>query len=179
MEDESGADSKQIGKKFFVPQTKEKRKKSVASTIFSVFQFLFPLVEAGRTAPGQIIHLSMNQAWRRPFSLTIWQRRILRKRNAYVTLFFRFYFAFESRPDSRKQATFIYKKKGGALIANLSSIRDVSVVVLLFQSFTKNGALFRHSVFRVIFQPLRIFANQNKIWLKRPPRNRKYAKIAC
>ena len=161
---------------FHKPRKNEK-KKGVASTIFSVFQFLFPLVEAGRTAPGQNIHLSMNQAWRRSFSLTIWQRRILRKINAYVTLFFRFYFEF--RPDSRKQATFIYKKKGGALITNLPSIRDVFVVVLLFQSFTKNGALNRHSVFGVSFQPLRIFANRSKSWLKRPPKIRSYTKIAC
>ena len=28
---------------------------------FSVFQILFPLVEGDRTAPGHIIHLSMNQ----------------------------------------------------------------------------------------------------------------------
>ena len=84
---------------FCSPNQGTTKKRGVASTIFSVFQVLFPLVEGGRTAPGQIIHPSMNQAWRRTFSLTIWQRHIFKKKRICYP-FFSFYFVFESRPLS-------------------------------------------------------------------------------
>ena len=75
---------------FCSPNQGKTKKRGVASTIFSVFQVLFPLVEGGRTAPGQIIHLSMNQAWRRTFSLTIWQRHISKKKTHMLPFFFVF-----------------------------------------------------------------------------------------